>query len=170
MKIVLLGYMASGKSVVGKELAKQLNYEFIDLDVYIELKEQKSVSTIFSQSGEIYFRNKETEYLKEIFSKKENFILSLGGGTPCYGQNMEIVLKNSQSFYLQTSLNTLHARLLNEKLNRPLVASIEPSKLREFIAKHIFERSFFYDKANHIVSTNEQTVQQVVDSINRCLI
>jgi shikimate kinase len=170
MKIVLLGYMASGKSVVGKVLAKQLNYEFIDLDAYIELKEEKSISIIFSQKGEIYFRRKETEYLKEIFSEKENFILSLGGGTPCYGLNMEIVLKNSQSFYLQTSLNTLYSRLLKEKLNRPLVASIEPLKLKEFIAKHIFERTAFYDKANHIVSTDEQTIQQVVDSINIYLI
>ena len=170
MKIVLLGYMASGKSVVGKELAKQFNYEFIDHDAYIELKEEKSVSTIFSQRGEIYFRKKETEYLKEIFSEKESFILSLGGGTPCYGLNMELVLKNSQSFYLRTSLNTLHSRLLKEKLSRPLVASIEPSKLKEFIAKHIFERSIFYDKANHIVATDEQTVQQVIESIKTYLI
>ncbi|MFT7330116.1 MAG: shikimate kinase [Roseivirga sp.] len=170
MKIVLLGYMASGKSVVGKVLAKQLNYEFIDLDAYIELNEKKTVSAIFYQKSEIYFRRKETEYLKEIFSEKENFILSLGGGTPCYGLNMEIVLKNSQSFYLKTSLNTLHSRLLKEKLNRPLVAYIEPLKLKEFIAKHIFERTAFYDKANHIVSTDEQTIQQVVDSINTYLI
>ncbi len=170
MKIVLLGYMASGKSVVGKELAKQLSYDFIDLDSYIELKEEKSIAAIFSEKGEIYFRRKETEYLKEIISIKENFILSLGGGTPTFGENMDVILKNSKSFYLKPSLDTLYSRLLKEKESRPLVAEIEPSKLREFIAKHIFERSVFYDKANHIISTEEKTIQQVVNVLISFLI
>ena len=160
-----MGYMASGKSVVGIELSKQLSLEFIDLDAYIEESEGMSISSIFLKKGEIYFRNKETLYLKEILSTKNNFILSLGGGTPCYGENMNIILEQSNSVYLRTSLNTLLERLKVEKFTRPIVASIEPSKLKEFIAKHLFERSYFYDRANHIVTTDEQSIKQIVNAI-----
>ena len=88
MKIVLIGYMASGKSTIGKILAKELNLSFIDLDHYISDREQMSIPEIFNQKGEIYFRKIETKCLLEVLEKEQEFILSLGGGTPCYGNNM----------------------------------------------------------------------------------
>ena len=91
MKIVLVGYMASGKSSVGKVLADNFGYSFIDLDEYIEYKEAASITEIFTQKGEIYFRIKEIEYLKEILSLEKNIILSVGGGAPCYGENMKLI-------------------------------------------------------------------------------
>lgn len=166
MKIVLIGYMASGKSRVGKVLAIKKGLEFKDLDDYIEAKEKKSISQIFKDSGEVYFRNKETECLKELLEGEGDFILSLGGGTPCYGSNMEIVLKNSTSFYLKTSIATIYSRLINEQSKRPLVAEIEGDDLKEFIAKHLFERAPFYEQASKIVSTDERSVDEVVDAFD----
>ena len=84
MKIVLLGYMASGKSTIGREISKKLDMKFIDLDDYISKREKRSISEIFKVEGEIYFRKIESSYLGEILNSKDSFILSLGGGTPCY--------------------------------------------------------------------------------------
>ena len=91
MKVILLGYMASGKSTIGRLLAEEKGLKFINLDEYLEEKEEKSISDIFKDKGEIYFRLKENEYLKELLEKKESFVLSLGGGTPCYSSNMDVI-------------------------------------------------------------------------------
>ena len=124
MKIVLLGYMASGKSSIGKKLAKMLSMKFLDLDDYIIEKEGMSISKIFKDKGEIYFRKIENKYLKEALTKKEDFILALGGGTPCYGNNMDEVNKNETiSIYLQGSNLTMTKRLIKKKAKRPLIVS-----------------------------------------------
>lgn len=167
MKIVLIGYMASGKSAVGRFLSQNLEYSFMDLDDYIEKKEGKSISSIFEENGEIYFRKIEGEYLQELLDLEEDLILSLGGGTPCYGNNMKKILENSTSYYLKTSIATIHARLVNEKSKRPLVASISADGLQEFIAKHLFERRSFYEQANFIVTTDKRSIEEVVDEITK---
>lgn len=165
MKVVLLGYMASGKSAVGKLLAKDLKMQFIDLDSFIEEKENLTISELFNTKGEIYFRKKEGEYLQELLNLNENYIISLGGGTPCYGDNMEIIEKNSKSFYLNASINTIFNRLLGETSKRPLVATLGEENLKEFIAKHLFERNPFYDRANFTISVNDKSVQQITSEI-----
>ncbi|SNR35956.1 shikimate kinase [Lutibacter flavus] len=165
MKIVLLGYMASGKSAIGKLLATRLNLQFIDLDFYIETCEGQSISKIFSSKGEIYFRKKESEYLQELLDLNNDCIISLGGGTPCYGNNMDLIKNSSKSFYLKASINTIFERLKNETSERPLVATIGIENLKEYIAKHLFERSAFYDKADETVSVNEKSIIQIVDEI-----
>ncbi|WP_242132958.1 shikimate kinase [Aestuariivivens marinum] len=167
MIVVLIGYMASGKSTIGKMLAKKLNYNFIDLDDYIEVSENKSVSNIFKTEGEIYFRKQETHYLKELLQSKNNIVLSLGGGTPCFGDNMDIVLNsNAKSIYLRTSINTLVERLKTEKSKRPLIAHIETDEsLIEFIGKHLFERATYYNKANVILSTDNKAENDIVEEL-----
>jgi shikimate kinase len=165
MKIVLLGYMASGKSAIGKSLALNLNLPFIDLDNYIESCEDLLISDIFSKKGEIYFRKKETEYLQELINLKNDCIISLGGGTPCYGNNMDIITNNSKSIYLNASINTIFERLKNETSQRPLVATIGKDNLKEYIAKHLFERSPFYSKASEIVSVDNKTIEQIVKEL-----
>jgi len=165
MKIVLIGYMASGKSAVGLKLSYKYNLLFVDLDDYIEKKEKKTISTIFKEKGEIYFRLKEAEYLEELLTSNENLVLSLGGGTPCYGNNMDVIIKNSISYYLKTSINTIHSRLILEKNKRPLVANIKEENLSEFIAKHLFERSIFYQRSNKTITTDQHTIDEVVDMI-----
>jgi shikimate kinase len=169
MKIVLMGYMASGKSAVGKILAIKRNMQFIDLDDYIALKEQLSISEIFEKKGEIYFRKKESEYLRELLKLEEDIILALGGGTPCYANNMDFIEKNTTSFYLKASINTIFERLKNETSQRPLVATIGQDNLKEYIAKHLFERNLFYEKATHTILVNEKNIDEIVLEIQDLL-
>ncbi|GAL68567.1 shikimate kinase [Jejuia pallidilutea] len=168
MIIVLIGYMGSGKSSVGKILAKKLNYNLIDLDDFIEAKEHATVSEIFKTKGEIYFRKKETEYLKTLLQLKENTILSLGGGTPCYGNNMDVILntEHATSIYLKGSLSFLSKKLFKKKAKRPLIAHIETETLlKDFIAKHLFERSQFYNKAQIHIVTDHKEKSEIVEDI-----
>lgn len=171
MKIVLLGYMASGKSTIGRILAEKRQISFIDLDEYIEKKERKTVSEIFEQKGEIYFRKQEHIYLKELLEKEGNFILSLGGGTPCYAGNMDVLLSfnDVKSVYLKTSINTIVDRLINEKSKRPLVARLNKEELAEFVAKHLFERSYFYNQANYKVTVDNKTVDEAIEDLQSIL-
>ena len=162
--------MASGKSTIGKEVSKKLYMNFIDLDDYISEKEKMSVSEIFKNKGEIYFRRIENTYLKEILDSEGNFVLSLGGGTPCYANNMELI-KNSEakSVYIKASINTLVARLIKEKSKRPLVATLDNEKITEFVAKHLFERRFFYEQANITLGIDEKTIEEIVAEIRIAL-
>ena len=167
MKIILLGYMASGKSTIGKLIAKEYNLQFVDLDDYIEQKEQKNIPEIFKDNGEIYFRKKETEYLVELLNKKEDFVLSLGGGTPCYGNNMEHIksVKKVCSIYLKANSTTIVERLKEEKENRPLVAELNNEDLLEFVAKHLFERNYYYNMAHFKVQIDNKSIGEICNEI-----
>jgi len=170
MKIVLLGYMGSGKSSVGKILADKLDLNFIDLDAYIEMKENNSISEIFNKKGEIYFRIKETEYLKELLESNKKMVLSVGGGTPCYANNIELIVNNSESFYLKANLNSFYNRLKRQRKSRPLISKIKLEDLKEFIAKHLFERAPYYEQAKYTITTNDKTVAKIVNEIKEKLI
>ena len=166
MKIILLGYMASGKSTVGGFLAKILGYKFIDLDNYIEEKEDRTVSEIFKKNGEIYFRKVENIYLKELLLTDQNLVISLGGGTPCYANNMDLIVSddNAVSFYLKTSIKEIVNRLMSEKDKRPLLADIGSKEvLTEFVGKHLFERNPFYLRSDHILETDHKSIQTIVE-------
>ncbi len=166
MEIVLMGYMASGKTSVGKKLAQLMNLDFIDLDNYIQSQEKKSINELFESEGEIYFRLKESEYLKEILNQKQNYVLSLGGGTPCYANNsLEIIESSAKSFYLKASLQTLYQRLLSEKESRPLIQTISDEELKDFISKHLFERNSYYQQADKIITVDNKTIEEIADEI-----
>ncbi|MBA6155113.1 shikimate kinase [Tenacibaculum sp. S7007] len=171
MKIVLVGYMASGKSTIGRLLAKKMELRFIDLDDYIEKKEGKSISDIFKINGEIYFRKKEHFYLKELLNLEDDFILALGGGTPCYAGNMHLINENKsvRSIYLRLKIPTLVDRLINEKSKRPLVAELKNTDIPEYIAKHLFERSFYYNQSVIIVGSDNKTVEETITEIYELL-
>lgn len=160
--------MASGKTTIGKLIAKKMNYNFIDLDDYIIDKEKQDITQIFNSKGEIYFRKKETQYLTEIINNQGNLILSLGGGTPCYGNNMEILLKapNVTTIYLKASIKTLTLRLKNQKDQRPLISHLTSGdELTEFIGKHMFERSPIYSKAQLVFSTDDKSESEIAETI-----
>lgn len=142
--------MASGKSTIGKNIAKVLNYKFIDLDNYIEKKENLSINEIFIRKGELYFRKLENAFLKEIVEKEDKYVLSLGGGTPCFYDAMDWLNNkpNVKTIYLKVDLDTLTQRLLKDK-SRPLISHLEKEEeVKEFTAKHLFERSYFYNKSD----------------------
>lgn len=166
MKIALMGYMGSGKSTIGKLLSKKLNIKFIDLDVYITERLGMSISELFEAKGELFFRKKEREFLLELLDKKTSFILATGGGTPCYGDNLTLIkAKTHHSFYLKLSIPYLVKRLLPEKEHRPLIKSIRPEDLPEFIGKHLFERNNFYLKADHIINADHKSQEQLLEEI-----
>ena len=165
MKIVLLGYMASGKTIIANKLSKKKGIKHIDLDAYIEKKEKKSIIKIFKNKGEIYFRIKENFYLNKILHSKDNFILSVGGGTPCYANNMELILKYSKSVFLKANIETIYSRLIIEKEKRPLIKDIQNDNLKEYIAKHLFERSHFYSKSKIQIDVNNKSIEQIIEDI-----
>lgn len=171
MKIVLLGYMGSGKSTIGKLLAERLDYRFVDLDGYIEESEKMPISQIFDEKGEIYFRKKESYYVSKALTENEEVILSLGGGTPCYGKNMDDILElTDKVFYLKLSVNALAKRLLNEKNERPLIKNVVDEELAEFIGKHLFERSVFYQKARFTIECDNRQPETIALEIKKVLV
>lgn len=171
VKIVLLGYMGSGKTTIGKMVAKALDFKFLDLDEYIETSEKKSVNEIFSEKGEVYFRKKENQYLNEILAINENIVLSVGGGTPCFGTNMtDINNATKNSFYIRVSISELVSRLASQKAKRPLIAYLSDEELPEFIAKHLFERSYFYNQAHNTVHNYNKDPNQIKEEILKTLV
>ncbi|WP_179352419.1 shikimate kinase [Winogradskyella vidalii] len=168
MIIVLIGYMGSGKSTLGKELATALKFSFLDLDDYIAKEENASVPEVFNNKGEIYFRKKETEYLSKIINSSDNLVLALGGGTPCYGNNMALILENENvtSVYLKLSIPLLAQRLFLERSTRPLISHINSEEdLQEFIGKHLFERIPFYSQAAQTINTDAKTQEEVLEDL-----
>jgi shikimate kinase len=162
--------MASGKSSIGKTLSKNLSLRFIDLDDYIIEKENRSIADLFKEKGEIYFRRIERKYLIEILSKDDDLMLSLGGGTPCYGNNMEQINKeDTVSVYLQGSIPTISKRLIKDKSKRPLISFLRDDKITEFVAKHIFERRPFYEQAKMTIKIDDKTKKELTTELEKLL-
>lgn len=167
MKIVLLGYMASGKSLIGRELAKVLKMDYLDLDDFIEKNEGKSIEKIFLEKGEIFFRKIENSYLQALISSKNNLVLSLGGGTPCFTNNLELLKNNKEitTFFLNVPVSELAKRLMSDKENRPLVKYVSnETDMLEFVGKHLFERLPFYNQVHFKMDANKPK-EEVVESI-----
>ena len=166
MEIVLMGYMGSGKSTIGKCISERLHLPFIDLDAYIEQKEEVSIKELFSSKGEIYFRLKEGLYLQEILDTKTNYVVSLGGGTPCYGTNMERIKESTAiSCYLKANIPTLVARLQKGKQDRPLIAALNDDQLLEYIGKHLFERAPYYEQAAVKININDKSIEEISEEL-----
>jgi shikimate kinase len=172
MKLILIGYMGSGKSSVGKALATHLSLKFLDLDAEICAEKNQTIPEIFSTYGEIYFRRKEAEVLKKLLEREESYVLSLGGGTPCYGKNMQLIKDTPSvtSIYLKTGLLQLKERLLVEKDSRPLIQDLKsPEVLEDYIRKHLFERTFYYNQSDLTVLTDGKSVEEVVHTVVKIL-
>ena len=166
MKIVLCGYMGSGKSIIAKLLAKSLTINSIDLDEYIEKQQCKTVSKIFEDSGEIKFRKLEHIALQEIMNSSDDFLLAMGGGTPCYAGNDKFLQQDDViSIYLKTGIKEIVKRLKTEIAKRPLLKNLDEAEREEFVAKHIFDRSYYYMQSKHIVTTDGKTPEAIVNEI-----
>lgn len=165
MIISLIGYMGSGKSHISKVLSQKMSLKLIDLDKEIFLKNGMTIPEIFEKKGEIYFRKEERRLLEEILNTEKNCILSLGGGTPAYFNNMELINEKSESIYLRTTVKTLTERLIKQKQKRPLIAKIPDEQLPEFIGQHLFERQLFYSKAKHTVITDSKVPDDIAAEI-----
>lgn len=169
-KLVLIGYMGCGKSLISKELSLETEIKYIDLDEVIEKKSKKSIEELFKFKGELYFRKVENELLNEILNANKSLILSTGGGTPCYYNNIEIINNpDTISVYLKASIETLYERLVLEKGKRPLISNFENSDLKEFIAKHLFERSFYYNQAKYILNVDAKSSKEIVTELKNII-
>jgi shikimate kinase len=165
-KIILLGYMGCGKSTIAEKLSALIQIPFIDLDKCIETKAEMTINQIFESFGEIYFRKLEHDVFVELLAAPENQIIGLGGGTPCYANNHELLKgEGITSVYLKASVETLFSRLAHNKSKRPIVANKTEDELKEFIAKHLFDRSYYYNQAEYKVSVDHQTIDETVAAI-----
>lgn len=166
MKIFLVGYMASGKSNLGRKLAHIMKLNFIDLDQFIEKRTNKTIPYIFRTEGEEQFREMELESLKEIVTTNDNFILATGGGTPTFHHNMDYMNKQGKTVYLKVENKVLVERLKNAKKNRPILADVTNSELPDFVKKEIKEREEYYNQAKVIIDTFAVSVDQLAMILN----
>lgn len=160
--------MGAGKTTIGRVLARKLNIEFFDLDWYIEARFRMKINQIFEQKGEAEFRKIESLMLHEV-GEMEDVVISCGGGTPCFFDNMEFINKQAESFYLKAKPEVIKTHLLMAKTQRPLLKGLTPDQLTEFITKGIEEREKFYLKAKHIIDINvmhtKEQIQHYADII-----
>ena len=152
-RIILIGYMGSGKTTVGKALSKATGMMFYDMDWYIESRMRKTVSQIFAERGEEGFRQIEYNMLHEV-AEFENVIISCGGGTPCFFDNMDYLNQQGDVVYLKATPETLYKHLMMAKVERPLLKGKSPEELIAYITEHLQERAPFYEKARHTLDVN----------------
>jgi len=157
--------MGSGKTLVSKELSILNNFKIFDLDTEISKQNNRSITEIFKEKGEIFFRKTEKEVLEKILSTEKNIILSLGGGTPCYYNNIDSINEKTISVFLKTNVKNLAQRLSSEKDKRPLIQNISNEDLPEFIAKHLFERNPFYNQAKITINTDNLSAREIAEEI-----
>ena len=162
-KIFLIGFMGSGKTHWGKLLSAKLQLPFFDLDTVITHTENKSISDIFTEKGEEYFRYKEKEVLEELVNDHEKFILSCGGGTPCFFNNISFMKKNGKVIWLNTAIDILKERLLKERMSRPLIRAIEDTELKAYIIRKLGERKMYYEQADVMVDEEKITMASLVE-------
>ncbi len=147
--IVLVGFPGAGKSTIGRKLADKLNMIFIDLDLYIEEKYHTAIPLLFQKYGESAFRTLEYAALQEVLST-ENAVIAMGGGTPCYGNAMELINAHAHSIYLKLTEDQLVDHLLHSKKKRPLTNHLNEPELREYVRKTLAVREPFYLQAKEI--------------------
>jgi shikimate kinase len=164
MRIFLMGMPGSGKTTLGKKLAKRLSLPFIDLDRYISDKKQMTVAAIFANEGESKFRALEAECLKEIISVNSSFLLSLGGGTPCFNELIHLINKSGLSVYIDVPPQMLADRIKG-KDSRPLFYKMDDEQILEKINELLSHRIEYYKKAHLIVSGKNVKPAELAQSI-----
>lgn len=166
-RIFLIGYMGAGKTTIGKALSRTLRVNFIDLDKYIQDTHQKSIHQLFEEKGEEGFRKIERKALHEV-SAFENIVISCGGGTPCFFDNMEMMNKAGTTVYIQVDPEELANRLLASKTIRPLIAGKSKEELIPFIDKQLHERERYYNKADLVIKSERLiTKEHLHITVNR---
>ena len=171
-RIILIGYMGAGKTTIGKALARQLGIMFYDLDWYVENRMRKSIAQIFDESGEDGFREIEHNMLHEV-AEFEYIVLSCGGGTPCFFDNMDYLNRQGETLYLKASPEVLARHLRMGKNIRPLIKGKDDAQLLEYIKDSLAKREPFYSKARHTldidVLDNLQKIEHSVEEARRTL-
>jgi shikimate kinase len=164
MLIFLIGFMGSGKSRIGKDLAKLLRYKFIDTDALIEKRRKRSINKIFEKDGEEFFREIEKKTLLKLI-KEKNTVIATGGGMPIYSDNMEIMKSNGLTIYLESGVGFLFHRLVGEKKHRPLINKLTDVELMEYIMSTLGNRRAVYEQAALKVNGEKITALKLKEKI-----
>lgn len=163
MKIFLIGFMGCGKTHWGMVLSQKLQIPFFDLDAVIEEKEEKSISSIFAEMGEEYFRMLEKDVLYMLTESHESFVMATGGGTPCFFNNIDYMKSRGETVWLNCTVEVLYNRLVKEKEKRPLIRSISDEELKTFIIKKYSDRKIFYQQASVVVAEDDLTLEALIE-------
>ena len=163
MKVFLIGYMASGKSTLGKALAQALALPFIDLDDEIERTAGTTISEIITAKGELHFRKLESAVLKDLLQEHEKGVFALGGGTPVFYNHMDMLNAEGETIFLDVPVGELAIRLEGD-IERPLIQNKED--VAEFVAKHMFERRPYYSQAKHRIAGTSISVEELTAVLN----
>lgn len=167
-RIIIIGYMGSGKTTVGHALSQELGLPFYDLDWYIETRMHRTVKQIFDEKGEEGFRKIEHNLLHEV-AEFEDVIISCGGGTPCFFDNIDYINRQGETVYLKCTTDVLYKHLKMGKTVRPLLLNKTPDEVKTFIEAQLKQRKPFYAKAKHIVDVslmdNKEKIKTTVDAI-----
>ncbi len=171
-RIVLIGYMGSGKTTVGRALAKEIGLPFYDLDWYIESRMRKKISQIFAERGEEGFRKIECNMLHEV-AEFEDVVISCGGGTPCFFDNIDYLNQQAQVVYLRCEPEVLHKHLLMGKGDRPLLKGKTPDELIEYIRQQLELREPYYTKARYTLDVslmdNTEKIKITIEKLRELL-
>lgn len=159
--IYLIGFMGSGKSTAGRELARLLGWSFTDLDTEVEKREGKTIREIFDQEGEDYFRNLETKVLRDL-NTHTNSVISTGGGTPCHSDNMDFMLENGLTIYLKMTPSELRERLAHTTGERPLIKDMDQVQLLSFIEEKLAVRGKWYERSEITLAGNNLEIRSVL--------
>jgi shikimate kinase len=162
--IYIIGFMGSGKSTAGKKLASLLDWKFIDLDKKIEEFTGKTIPEIFSGNGEEYFRELETQLLRNLRSHT-NTIVSTGGGTPCHSGNMDFMVSTGLTIYLKLTPGQLRSRLSGSKGERPLIKDLDPAALQTFIEKKLSDRERWYERSEISFEGMDLDINALLESV-----
>ena len=164
--IFILGYMACGKTTFGRALARHLGREFIDLDFYVEQRYRSRITDIFAARGEAEFRRMEAAMLREV-GEMEGVVVACGGGTPCFGTNMDYMLGRGATIWLRASEERTLERLLINRSRRPLLADKSDGEILEFIRSHMAPRIPHYSRAGIIFNSDRlEDRRQIAESID----
>ena len=156
--IVIVGFPGAGKSTIGKRLAEKLDMTFVDLDIYVEEKYHTAIPLLFQRYGESAFRTLESVALEEVLTIK-NAVIAVGGGTPCFHDNMTKINANAFSIYLQLNENEIVDHLLHSKKKRPLTNHLSEPELREYVHKTLAIREPFYLQAQQVWTLQDANSQ-----------
>jgi shikimate kinase len=165
MKIFFIGFMGSGKTHWAKQVSEKLHIPFFDLDEQIISHEEKSISEIFAENGEEYFRLLEKDILHIITESHDNFAMACGGGTPCYYNNIDYMNRSGTTIWINTTIDTLYQRLIKEKATRPLIKDLTNEQLKGFVIRKFSDRKIYYEQADIVVDEDPVRLESLIGKI-----
>ena len=165
MRIYLIGYSYSGKTTLGREMARRLKYKFFDTDKAIELRYHTTVPVFFNRYGEKAFRIIERQILQST-SEMDNIVVSTGGGTPCNDENIRFILTHGTAIHLKMSIDDIMQRAAKSHKQRPLLEGKTPDEAREFVSRQLAERTRYYSQAPLAIDASNATAEQLIQLLN----